>query len=223
MNQLKMSIALVCAMCLSGTVFSQVANWGSLNKNQRHIVHLYAGLDYSLVFGGGYGYQFKSRIPIVIGAEYSFPSGDNVFDDFKTKIGGQMRLFQIGNIQVSTKMYGIFRRFENEFAALKNFGCDLSGTVGYYRSKWHFAGEIGFDKAIVTHFDHSKAYKEIYPLVQDGWYEPATGGNYYYGVQTGFSFKKTDVYVKAGKTITQDFKTTALFPFYAQLGIVQKL
>ena len=106
----------------------------------------------------------------------------------------------------------------NDFVRLVNFGSDMSGIVGYYRPKWFVAGEFGFDKAIVTHFRHSKAYKDQYPGVVDGWYEPATGGNLYYGLQAGFSFRKQDIFLRAGKILTQDYKTTPMVPIYGQLG-----
>ena len=99
-----------------------------------------------------------------------------------------------------------------------NFGSDFSGIVGYYRTHWFVAGEVGFDKAIVTNFKHSELYKDQYPDVVDGWYEPATGGNFYYGLQAGFSFRKQDIYLRAGKILTQDYKTKPLIPYYGQLG-----
>ncbi len=101
---------------------------------------------------------------------------------------------------------------------MKSFGSDFSGTLGYYRTKWFLAGEVGFDKAIVTNLKHSQSYREIYPDVTDGWYSPPSGGNFYYGLQAGFSFKQHDIYVKAGKIITQDFKTEPRVPFFAQIG-----
>lgn len=81
-------------------------------------------------------------------------------------------------------------------------------VIGLYKTRWFVAGETGFDKAIVTHFKHSDLYKENSPLVQDGWYQPATGGNFYYGVQTGYSFKTADLTLKlAGNPVhTKIFK-----------------
>ncbi|MGQ0737881.1 MAG: hypothetical protein ACT4OJ_02370 [Bacteroidota bacterium] len=202
---------------------SQNLNWQNLKKNQKHIFNINTGVEYGLIFGLGYGYQLISRLPIVLNAEYSFPGGEKLFDDFKTKIGGQIRLYRTGNINFSAKLYGLFRRYESDFARLLNFGTDLSATAGYYKSKWFVAGEAGFDKAIVTHFKHTESYKTLYPGVKDGWYEPATGGNFYYGLQTGYSFKKTDIYLKAGKIVTQDFQTRPLIPFSVQLGFYWKI
>lgn len=91
-------------------------------------------------------------------------------------------------------------------------------VAGYYQKKWYVSGEAGFDKAIVTHFKHSDLYKQNFPSVQDGWYQPATGGNFYYGLQTGVSFKRNDIYLKAGKILTQDFSTAPLVPFHLEIG-----
>lgn len=218
MNKIKIYIAFVLSLIISGNVFSQTINWESLRKNQKHIININAGAEYGLTAGAGYGYQLKSKIPIVLNIEHSVPSGKNLSDDFKTKIGGYIRLYEINNFQFSVKVQGVFRRFENSFAHLTNFGSDMAGIAGYYKPKWFVAGEAGFDKAIVTHFKHTRAYKEIFPDVKDGWYEPATGGNFYYGLQTGFSFGRNDIYLKGGKVVTQDFSTSPMLPYYLQLG-----
>ena len=69
-----------------------------------------------LHYGLGYGFQFKAWLfPIVVNFEYSFPSGNKIFDDFKTKIGGQIRWIEFHDFQFSTKIYGVFRRYENDF------------------------------------------------------------------------------------------------------------
>ena len=91
-------------------------------------------------------------------------------------------------------------------------------VAGYYKPKWFVAGEAGFDKAIVTQFKHKDLYKQNFPSVKDGWYEPATGGNFYYGLQTGLSFRRNDIYLKAGKILAEDFSTKPMVPFYLQFG-----
>ena len=213
-------IIIISGLILSiRSVNAQTINWASLKEENKHIVNASFGLEYGVIYGLGYGYQIKTRLfPIVVNIEYSFPSGNKIFDDFKTKIGGQIRWIEYHGFQFSTKIHGVFRRYENDFVRLVNFGSDMSGIIGYYRPKLFVAGEVGFDKAIVTHFKHSKAYKDQYPGVVDGWYEPATGGNFYYGLQAGFSFRKQDIYLRAGKILTQDFKTTPMVPIYGQLG-----
>ncbi|HEX7904329.1 MAG TPA: hypothetical protein VF487_10650 [Chitinophagaceae bacterium] len=218
MKRIKIYIAFALSLSISANAFSQSINWKSLDKEQKHIININAGAEYGLTAGAGYGYQLKSKMPIVLNVEHSFPAGKRLMDDFKTKIGGYIRLYEINNFQFSAKIQGVFRRYENSFASLLNFGSDMTGIAGYYKPKWFIAGEAGFDKAIVTHFKHTAAYKQNFPSVKDGWYEPSTGGNFYYGLQTGFSFRQNDIYLKAGKLVSQDFSTTPLFPFYLQIG-----
>ena len=102
---------------------------------------------------------------------------------------------------------------------LLNFGSEFSGTVGYYRHSWFVAAQCGFDKAIVTQFKNSELLQRTIPGYKMAWYEPATGGNFFYGIRVGFSFNNFDAYVNAGKVIEQDFKTSRLIPFYAMAGV----
>lgn len=223
MKKIKILIFLALAFYNPTRGLSQILNWANLRKDQEHILTINAGVEHGVIFSAGYGNQLRSKLPIVLIADYSFPSGKKLFDDFKTKIGGQIRFNQTGDVHFSAKLYGVFRGYENNFARLINFGSDISATVGYYKTKWFVAGEAGFDKAIVTHFKHTESYKALYPMVKDGWYEPSTGGNFYFGLQLGYSFKKNDFYLKAGKIVTQDFQSQPLVPFSFQLGVNFKI
>lgn len=223
MNRIRIVILAVSILFISNNLSAQNINWGSLQKKEKHILNINNSLEYGWTFGAGYGHQLKTKLPIVLSAEYSFPSGNRLLDDFKTKIGGTIRFAKIDNFQFSAKAHGVFRRYQNTLTRLVNFGSDMSAAAGYYKKKWHIAAEAGFDKSIVTHFKHSQEYKNNFPNVQDGWFEPSTGGNFYYGIQSGISFKQHDIYLKAGRTVTQDFRTTPLIPFYAQLGYNFKL
>lgn len=220
MHFIKSIIIVVLAFLLPGIGFSQHINWAQSGESHPLLFQVNTGLDYGLTFGAGFGYQLKSRLPIVLNATYSIPSGEHLLDDYKSTLGGQIRLFKTGNVYYSANIRGVFRRNQNDYVRLLNFGSDMSAIIGYYRSHWFIAGEAGFDKAIVTHFRHTEAYREIYPQVVNGWYEPATGGNFYYKIQTGVSIKQHSIYLTAGKLITQDFKTTPLFPVTGEVGFI---
>jgi hypothetical protein len=64
--------------------------------------------------------------------------------------------------------------------------------------------------------------KEYNPGLESGWYIP-TAGNLFYGLQGGYSFKKTDLYARFGNTLEQDFKSKPLVPYYFELGTSIKL
>ena len=185
----------------------------------KHIFHLGVGLDYSFSYALGYTRKLNSKTPIIIHANFSIPAGENLLDDFKTKIGGQFVLINQSRLKASLALSGIYRTYKSPLVTLQNFGSEAKGVIGYYRPKWFIAGELGFDKAIVTHFKHSALFKEtIYQDVKDGWYEPSTGGNLSYGLQTGYSFKKSDLTLNIGKITTENIETTPLFPIYLMFG-----
>jgi len=212
-------ILILAATVMMGSAQAQTINWAGLREENRHIINVNMGLEYGAIYGLGYGYHFPARLfPFITTIEYSFPSGHTIFDDFKSKVGVQISLIEFHNFRFNARLQGVFRRYENALVRFTNFGSDISGVIGYYRSRWFVAAEVGFDKAIVTQFKHSELYADRFPGVVNGWYEPATGGNLYYGLQTGFSLKKHDIYLKADYVITQDFKNRPMIPYYAQLG-----
>jgi hypothetical protein len=198
---------------------AQTINWDDTANKKRNLLKLSVGVEYGLTYQLGYArFLNNKKLPMVIDASYSLPSGHILFDDSKTSFGGQVRVAKYGNVVLSVAVHGILRRSESYYATLLNFGSDVAGTIGYYQTKWFVAAETGFDKAIETHFQHSSIYKSVYPSVTDGWYRPATGGNLYYGLIAGRAFGKHNVYFKIGKLVSQDFKTPPLIPFYGQLG-----
>lgn len=216
-------ITFLISLLTSNILQSQTINWANLKIEEKHILNVNAGWEYSFVYGLGYGYHLKTKTPIILESSISFASGEVIFDDFKTKIGGQINFYTIKNFRFNASIHGIYRRYENPLVALQNFGADASLVIGYYKPKWFAGGEFGYDKAIATHFKHSEIYKEVYPEVKNGWYEPATGGNFNFGIQGGYSFLRSDLILRAGKVITQDFKTTPMIPFYVQLGYNYRL
>ncbi len=198
--------------------WAQAVNWAAMDQGSRQMISLYAGAEHGFIAGAGYSYLLKAGpLSIMPRADLSVPFGNNMTGDFKTKLGAQLRWNLTGPFQFSVLLQGVFRSYRNDFAHLLNFGSDLSGVAGYYRSHWFVAGEIGFDKAIVTRFRHTKAYKNQYPDVKDGWYEPPTGGNFYAGGQAGISLGRNDITAKAGYIRVQDFQTKPLLPFYGQI------
>lgn len=197
---------------------AQTINWENLKSDEKHILNINAGWEYSFVYGLSYGYHLKTKMPILLESSFSFASGEVIFDDFKAKIGGQINLYKIENFRFNVAIHGIYRRYGNPSVTLQNFGADASATIGYYKPKWFAAGEFGFDQAIVTHFQHSEIYKEVYPDVKNGWFEPTTGGNFNFGIQGGYSFSRSDLTLRAGKVIMEDFKSEPLIPFYLQIG-----
>jgi hypothetical protein len=210
----------VATLCFTAFESSaQHINFRGLADTQRHFIHVNAGWDYGVTFGIGYSYLIRYKVPVLLNFSYTFPSGEKLFDDFKLKLGGRVRLFEMNSIQVSASVHGIYRRYENPLVRLQNLGTEMTAAVGCYRPKWFVTVEAGFDKAIVSHFRHSETFRQtVYASVKDGWYEPSTGGNFNCGILAGYSCKRSDLTLRIGKVITQDLKTTPLIPYYLQIG-----
>jgi len=218
MRTIKILTAIILPLFIYQKGMAQTVNWNAL-EDTKHIITAGIGWDYSVSYNLGYAYQLKTKVPVILNVNFSIPSGEKLLDDLKTKIGGQILLLNKTNWKGSIALNGIYRRYENPLVRLQNFGSELKGTFGYYKQKWFVAGEVGFDKAIVTHFKHSETFKEtIFSNVKDGWFEPATGGNFMYGIQTGYSLKKSDITFNMGMVTTEDFKTTPLIPYYLMFG-----
>ncbi|TWI78015.1 hypothetical protein IQ13_4259 [Lacibacter cauensis] len=216
------SIVLVSAFSfIQNKIDAQVINWKNISKQNKQLLHVNVGAEYGAIAGVGYHHLVPiKRFPLWIGGEFSMPAGKELADDFKVRLGAQIKLVAFNHFQFSGRLQGVARRYHNQSITLFNFGSDFAGVLGYYRKQWFCGVEAGFDKAIVTNFKHSEWYRRnIYDNVQDGWYEPATGGNFYYGLQGGYSMKKIDISLKAGRILQQDFISQPLLPFYGQLGV----
>lgn len=213
------------ALLLAGTTASlnaQVLNWQNLSREQRHIIHVNAGMEYALIYGAGYNFHPATRRPLLLGLDISLPVGNRAFDDLKVRTGIQLELYKMNKLRLSGQIKGIYRRYENPIVQLDNFGSETGLTLGYYRRRWFVAADGNFDKAIVTHFKHSAAAREDFPGITNGWFVP-TAGNFLYGLQAGFSLKHTDITLKAGKIVSQDFRHAPMIPYYAQLGCSWKI
>ncbi len=222
MKNITLSITAIILMTTPRQTTAQTINWRSFTKNQNHVTNIHTGVNYTYTAAIGYGYKLDiKKLPVLVNAEFSAPFGKKPVDDFKAKLGGTVEVVNINNISVSVSVHGIYRRYQSELARLAGFGSEFAAAFGYYKTKWYVAGEVGFDKAIITHIKNSPIMKESY-AANDGWYLP-TGGNFSYGIRSGFSIRNNDLYVRIGKTISQDFKSSPIIPYYCMAGINLKM
>lgn len=206
------------------SIHAQTVNWNRLENEPTHIVNVNAGLQHGVIYGVDYSYYSNLHVPILFHLSISIPSGKKLTDDFKIQPGIQIQWLKKSDFKLITNIDGISRRrHETTTVSLFNLGAGISASFGYYRPGWLIAVEAGFDKAIATKFKHSQAYRDNYPEVQDGWYKHSTGGNFNYGLKTGISFGKQDIYLQVGKIIAQDFRSKPQVPFYGQIGYTMRL
>jgi len=202
--------------------YAQNINWSSINENQKTLTYLNVGYDFGMTTQIGYGHKIDVFRPILLTADYSFPMGKNLVDDFKVRLGGQASIYEINNFIFSAKVYGIFRRHQTELVRMVNFGSEMSAMIGYYKPTWHLAGDFGFDKSIITQLKHSDEMRNNFPSITNGWFIPS-GGHFYYGIQGSKTIgDHFELSLRAGATNAQFKDENALLPYYAQFGLIYK-
>jgi len=214
----KLAAVMILVMAMAGACYSQNINWRTFSENQRNVVQTGFGYDYAVTAQFNYGRYLSWFKPVLLQLDYSFPMGNELTDDFKVRIGGQMEVVQIGGFSATVKIIANFRRYETQLVRIVSFGSDFALLAGYYKPTWNVAGEFGFDKSITSHLKHSDILRASFPAIKDGWYIP-TGGHYYFGLQGGKTIGESfDLTLRLGATDAQDSDENDLLPYYAQLG-----
>ncbi|MFK7971140.1 MAG: hypothetical protein AB8F95_12270 [Bacteroidia bacterium] len=213
-------LIILVTMCNLSISYAQNINWNALDTTQTSITYLNVGYDYGASVQLGHARQIRLFKPLLLSSDYSIPMGGDITDDFKIRIGGQMPVYNIQNFHFTVKLQGVFRHHQTDFVRMASFGYETSAIVGFYKAKWHLAGEFGFDKAAVTYLNHADFMQEMHPAIQDGWYK-STGGNFFYGIQASRKMgDNVDINLRMGATNARSSDEDALLPFYFQIGLV---
>jgi hypothetical protein len=215
----KLIATLIALMAVSQAALSQNVNWKSLRQDQHNLLQLNVGYDYGFTTQLGYARTITMLRPAMVGLDFSIPMGNDLLDDFKVRLGGQIEVLEFNGFSVTVRIASVFRKYQSSLVSVVGFGSDFAIVTGYYAPTWSIGGEFGFDKAITTRFKHSAQMKAKFPDIKDGWYVP-TGGHYYYGVQGGKTLGETlDLNLRIGATSAQFHDQNAMIPYYLQLGL----
>lgn len=208
------------AAALLGTAAPTLGAQWNVARFQAGDDRLYAmaGADPALIATLGYArvVPFFDR-ELQLGIEGGVVGGTTDAGDFRARLGAQARLLRWRDLNVTANLAFVTRGTKNQVYRAINLGADLSSTVGVHRRGWFAAGEVGFDKAIVTRLTHTDWYREnVYPEAKNGWYV-ATGGTWRFGVVSGVAVGRTELVLRAGIPRTERGRSLAI-PYYASLG-----
>jgi len=147
----------------------QNLNWSSIDQDQSELIYLSFGYNFGVTTQIGYAHKFNLKKPIVLSAAIAVPMGKKPTDDYNLKIGGQMSIVKLNHLRLNAKAYGIYRSHKTKLVQMRTFGTELATVLGFYKPKWHLAGEIGYDASISTHLKHSEIFSENNPsyLLED--------------------------------------------------------
>lgn len=213
------TILSILIIIISNLASAQSNNWSSKKSERKSITYSSFGFDHGATLQIGHGRYIESFKPLLITADFSIPMGNELFDDFKSRVGVQIPIYEINDLILSARLNAIFRRHETKLVRMISFGSEMNMTLGYYKKTWHLASEFGFDKSINTHLKHSSLMQENYPSITDGWFIPS-GGHYYMGFQSGkYISSQIELNLRLGITNAQFDDENSLIPFYTQIGM----
>ena len=182
-------------------------------------LHLSMAVDPAVVTSIGYG-RFTSMFGTItrLGLEAGAVAGDAELGDYRVRLSADVQLVERGAFRVAASAAFMTRGTSNRVFRAVNFGSDFGATAGIYRRTWFLAGEVGFDKAIITHLKHTQEYRdEYYAGAKDGWYLN-NGGTGRLGVMTGRSLGGAELLLRAGIARTQGGEALAV-PAYLTVGV----
>lgn len=206
-------------LAVTETGLSQNINWRSLREDQNNLLQFSYGYDCGVTAQAGYYRTFTVFRPAAAGLDISVPMGNNLFDDYKIRLGVQIELLEVDGFSVTARLTSAFRRYESELVNISSFGADYAIGAGYYGPTWSVGGEFGLDKAITSRLMHSDLMKENFPGIKDGWYVP-TGGHWFYGFYGDKTLGETlDLFVRVGATEAQENDDKPTIPYYLQVGL----
>lgn len=201
---------------------AQTTYWKSIEENSNSLIYLNFGYDFGVTAQVGYGYYFNSKKPIMLTTDISIPMGNNLIDDFKFRLGGQIGVLERANFNLYAKYLATIKKVETNMANQISFGSEFSITTGYFKPKWHLAFDIGIDKTAATRIKHSDLIENNFPDIQNGWFNN-TAAYLFYGIQGSKSINSSmDMNIKLGATKATNKDVDALLPIYLQFGLTKQ-
>ena len=220
MSRMKMKAAAIALVLSVVAVREAQAQWNvarlGMEKNRAYTTF---GLDPAFVGTVGYGRAVRvMEHDWQLTADAGVATASMDARDFRARLGTQTSLLHWRSVHLTGSATAIMRGTSNAVYRGFNWGADASGTVGVYRPRWFAAGELGKDKAIITHVTHSRWYRESYYAdAKDGWYLDA-GGTERVGLASGLSLGRTELALRAGWQWTERGNATTS-PVYASVGM----
>lgn len=214
----KVYLSLLFIVCSFRFAVGQTYNWGSISDTTKHIASVNLAWEYTAIAGVNYSYKLSVKMPVLLQTGISIPFGKIIMDDFKSNIGLGTKLLNKKSFNSIFTLNAIYKRYRNELVNLNQVGVDIKTINGFYKPKWFVATELGLELGLSTHLKHSAIYKQnIYADVQDGWYKPLSAGILQYGIQTGYSFKQSDLIFGIGFYESISSSVNVLIPYYTSI------
>ena len=215
LNHITLGLVLASLATTDAAAQWNVSRYGTARKH----VYTTFGLDPAIITSAG-----LSSVGTLVQHDFQLTAEAGIVTahadagDFRTRLGLQTSLARWRSLQLTGSAMAVVRGTDNSVYRGINFGADVSGTLGVYRPRWFAAGEVGKDKAIITHVKHTDWYRQnFYADAKDGWYLDA-GGTLRHGIAAGLTVGRVELMTRMGWLKTEDYNRV-MTPGYASIGV----
>jgi hypothetical protein len=192
-----------------------------LPQHQQQSLGLDAGLDSAMVTE----LVFTRRLgPKLLGHDTQFvarlglPVASVDLGDYALDLGARGSVLGRGDLRLQLQLGPTLRSTQNATFSGQAIGVSVMALPGYQSKRWGLMAELGYEKMLALHLEHSDLYREVaYSEARDGWYgSPA--GTFRLGLLGGARLGSFELSGNAGITASEGLQP-ALPPFYATLGV----
>jgi len=212
MNRQTSFASLLAALAIAVPATAQEAT--NLPEGARQSVSVELGLQSALVTRASYSRHIGSGL---VYGRFTLPSASLDLRDFAFEAGGQITALESGSWKLQASFAPVVRLTDNDLFSATALGVRGALMPGYQSDRWGLMLELGYEKMIATHLNHSALYRNVgYSGAKDGWYS-STGGTLQAGLRGGYRLGRAELTLAAGVLTTERLNPVQP-PFYGTLG-----
>ena len=212
MNRQTWFISAFAAIAIALPVAAQEVT--NLPEGTRQSVSIDLGLQSALITRATYSRQIGSGL---FYGRFVLPSANLDLRDLAFEAGGQFTALARGNWKLNVGFAPVVRLTQNDFFSATALGVHAVLLPGYQGDRWGLMAELGYEKMLATHLNHSSLYRSVaYSNAKDGWYS-STGGTLQAGLRGGYRLGRVELSAAAGVLVSEGLNPV-MPPFYGSLG-----
>jgi hypothetical protein len=212
MTRQTLCLSLFAAIAISLPAAAQEVT--NLPDGARQSISIDLGLQSALVTRASYARHVG---PGVLYGRFTLPVANPNFKDLAFEAGGQATALASGNWKLQVAFAPVLRLTENDFFSATALGVRAALMPGYQGDRWGLMAELGYEKMLATHLNHSSLYRSVgYAGAKDGWYS-STGGTLQAGLRGGYRVGRMEISLAAGVLVSEGLNPITP-PFYGTLG-----
>ena len=212
MNRQTLCVSLFAAVAIALPATAQEVT--NLPDGTRQSISIDVGLQSAFVTRGTYSRHVG---PALLYGRFTLPFAAPDVRDLAFEAGGQMTAIGSGNWKLQVAFAPVLRLTDNDLFSATALGVRAALLPGYQGDRWGLMAELGYEKILATHLNHSSLYRSVgYSGARDGWYS-SSGGTLQAGLRGGYRLGRVELSAAAG-VLASEGLNPVVPPFYGTMG-----